>query len=155
MTSFTNTIIGVGPICDANCTVVFNKKDVTVLFPEDKTILTGWREKKLPRIWRFALKPNDNIIEDYTTTNQTTPTAHSSYDLPRIEALVQYMHAAAGFPVKSTRLKAIKKGNFETWPGFTYSNAVKYFPHVVETIKGHMVQSSQGVRSTKEKSTSI
>ena len=31
--SFTNTIIGVGPICDADCTVVFTKKDVTVLSP--------------------------------------------------------------------------------------------------------------------------
>ena len=43
ITSFTNTLIGVGPICDANCTVVFKKKDVTVLSPEGKTILTGWR----------------------------------------------------------------------------------------------------------------
>ena len=33
MPSFTNTLIGVGPICDANCTVVFKKKDVTVLSP--------------------------------------------------------------------------------------------------------------------------
>ena len=27
MPSFTNTLIGVGPICDAKCTFVFNKKD--------------------------------------------------------------------------------------------------------------------------------
>ena len=33
MPSFINTLIGVGPICDANCTVVFNKKDETVLSP--------------------------------------------------------------------------------------------------------------------------
>ena len=50
MTSFTNTLIGVGPICDANCTAIFKKKDVIVLSPEGKTILTGWREKKLPRL---------------------------------------------------------------------------------------------------------
>ena len=84
MPSFKNTLICVGPICDANCTVVFKKKDVTVLSPEGKTILTGWRENKLPRLWRFALKPNNNIITDYTTTNQTTPAAHSAYDLPSI-----------------------------------------------------------------------
>ena len=41
--SFTNTLIGVGPICDANCTVVFNKKDVIVISTEGKTILQGWR----------------------------------------------------------------------------------------------------------------
>ena len=37
--SFTNTLIGVGPICYANCTVVFKKKDVTLLSPEGKLIL--------------------------------------------------------------------------------------------------------------------
>ena len=61
------------------------------------------------------------------------------------------MHAAAGFPVKSTWLKAIKNGNFESWPELTYNNAAKYCPHSVETLKGHMVQSSQGVISTKKK----
>ena len=112
--SFTNTLIGVGPICDANCTVIFKKKDVTVLSPEGKPILRGWREKKLPRLWSFALKPNNNSIKDYTTTNQTSPADHSAYNLPSIESLVRYMHAAAGLPVKYTWLKAIKKGNFET-----------------------------------------
>ena len=97
MPPFTDTLIGVGPICDANCTVVFKKKDVTVLSPEGKPIIRGWREKELPRLWRFALKPNYNSIMDYTTTNQTTPAAHVAYDLPSIEALFQYMHAAAGF----------------------------------------------------------
>ena len=61
------------------------------------------------------------------------------------------MHAAAGFPVKSTWLKAIKNGNFESWPGLTYNNAAKYCPRSVETLEGHIVQSSQGVRSTNKK----
>ena len=59
MPTFKNTLVGIGPICDANCTVVFKKQDVTVISPEGKPILQGWREKKLPRLWRFALKPND------------------------------------------------------------------------------------------------
>ena len=45
MISFTNTLVGVGPICDADCTVLFTKKDVTVFSPGGKPILTGWREK--------------------------------------------------------------------------------------------------------------
>ena len=66
-----------------------------------------------------------------------------------MEALVRYMHVAAGFPVRSTWLKAIKNGNFNSWPGLTYNNAAKYCPQSMEKIKEHMVQSSQGVRSTK------
>ena len=58
MPSFTNTIFGVGPICDADCKVLFTKKDVVVISPEGKTILTGWREKTLPKLWSFYLKTN-------------------------------------------------------------------------------------------------
>ena len=108
MPTFTNTLIGVGPICDANCTVVFKKQDVTIISPEGKPIIQGWREKKLPRLWSFTLKPNDRGIQKYTSTNQKMPKAHSAYDQPIIEALVRYMHAATGFTVKFTWLKATK-----------------------------------------------
>ena len=150
MPSFTNTIVGVGLICDSDCTEFFTKQDVTVLSPKGKTTLTGWRENKLPRLWRFALKPSEELIKDHTSTRQTIPAAHSTYSLPSVEALVRYMHVAAGLPVKSTWLRAVKKGNFATCPGLTYSNAAKYFPHAVETIKGNMVKYLQGVRSTKK-----
>ena len=39
MTTFTNTLIGVGPICDANFTVVFRKEHVTVISLEGKPII--------------------------------------------------------------------------------------------------------------------
>ena len=41
MSSSTNTLIGVGPICDANFTVLFRKEDVIVMSPDSKTILQG------------------------------------------------------------------------------------------------------------------
>ena len=45
MPFFTNTLVGVGPIYDEDCTIVFTKQDVTVFSPGGKLILTGWREK--------------------------------------------------------------------------------------------------------------
>ena len=33
MPSFTNTLIGIGPICDADCKILFTKKDVGVISP--------------------------------------------------------------------------------------------------------------------------
>ena len=68
MPSFTNTLVGVGPICDAHCTVIFTKQDVTVLLTKCKAILIGWRDKKLPRIWRLALKPTEELINNHVTT---------------------------------------------------------------------------------------
>ena len=126
--AFTNTLIGVGPICDADCTVVFKKEDVTELSPKEEPIIQGWREENLPRLWRVALSPNKKQKETYTTTSQSRPESSNVYDLPSMEALVRYMHAAAGFPVRSTWLKAIKNGNFNSCPGLTYNNAEKYCP---------------------------
>ncbi len=62
---------------------------------------------------------------------------------------MQYFHATAGFSVKSTCIKAIKVGNFVTWSGLTYNNLAWYFSNTEKTIKGHMVQSQQGMQSTK------
>ena len=62
---------------------------------------------------------------------------------------MRYLHAAAGFPVKDTWLRAIKSGNYATWPGLTYNNAAKYCPDTNAIIMGHMVHTRQGVRSTK------
>ena len=69
MPNFTNTLIGVGPICDANFTVVFMKEYVTVLSPQGKPILQGWIENKLPRLWQFALSPDERKEKIYTTTS--------------------------------------------------------------------------------------
>ena len=48
MPTFTNTLIGLGPIFDANCTVLFRKEGATVLSPQGKPILQGWREDNPP-----------------------------------------------------------------------------------------------------------
>ena len=73
------------------------------------------------------------------------------HDLPSVCALVHYLHAYAGFPVRSMWLAAIKVGNFASWPGFTYTNAAKYCPVSVETLKVHLTQTRQGAFSTKPK----
>ena len=45
--------------------------------------------------------------KDYTQQARKKPEANNAYDLPSLEALARYMHAAAGFPVRSTWLRAI------------------------------------------------
>ena len=105
---------------------------MTVLSPKGEPILQGWREDKLPRLWRVALSSDKKQNGIYKTTSQNRPEASNVYDLPSMEALVRYMHAAAGFLVRSTWLKAIKNGNFNSWTGLTYNNAAKYFPKSIE-----------------------
>ena len=69
---------------------------------------------------RFDLKPTEKLIKDYTKTSPTTPAEYSAYDLPSVESIVRYMHAAAGLPVKSIWLKAIKKVSFSTWQQYSH-----------------------------------
>eukprot|EP01082_Thalassiosira_pseudonana_P012372 g11214.t1 g11214 contig5:382941-386300(-) len=74
-------------------------------------------------------------------------------ELPSTEQAIRYLHAAAGFPPKTTWLKAIRAGNFVTWPGISAESVYKFFPESEETQKGHMDRQRKGVRSTKDKST--
>ena len=62
MPGFNHTILGVGPICNADCTVTFSRDAVVVHDATNRTILTGWREEQAPYIWRIALLPDNADI---------------------------------------------------------------------------------------------
>jgi hypothetical protein len=59
------------------------------------------------------------------------------YKLKTQPELIQYLHAAAGFPTKPTWIKAIKNKQFASWPGLTTKAAAKHYPESEETLKGH------------------
>jgi len=51
--------------------------------------------------------------------------------------------------MEETWIKAIKKGNYNTWPTITPTVVRRHFPESDETQKGHMKRQRQGVRSTR------
>ena len=122
---------------------------VTVFTKDDTIILRGWREPSGAKLWRFSLSPEDHpsVPPEWSSV----PTALNAHDLPSVGSLVRYLHAATGFPVKSTWLAEIKAGNYDSWPSLTYSNAYKYCPVSVQSLQGHLTQYRQGARSTKPK----
>jgi hypothetical protein len=63
--------------------------------------------------------------------------------------LVIFLHAAAGSPTPSTWIPAIKKRFYATWPGLTTQLVSKHLPPSAATIKGHLDQQRQNIRSTK------
>ena len=127
--------MGIGKLCDNNCKVVFDKAAVTVFAKDGSTLLKGWREQQGAKLWRFSLIPDQDVTPEWTSQ---VPMALNAHDLPSVGALVHYLHATAGFPVKATWLAAIKAGNYSSWPGLTHANASKYCPSSDETIKGHL-----------------
>jgi hypothetical protein len=52
---------------------------------------------------------------------------------------------------KTTWLKAIKAGNYISWPLLTVKNVTKYYPETTGTPKGHLNHTRKNVRSTKPK----
>jgi hypothetical protein len=62
-----------------------------------------------------------------------------------------FYHAAAGYPVPSTWIKAIQAGNYTTWPALTATLITKHLPKSAATVKGHMQGQRQNIRSTQPK----
>ena len=152
MPGFCHTLIGVGPLCDADCTVTLTRAAVKVRDARGTPVLTGQRKNSGPRLWIIALKiGEENLPRMPNTANRTTLEVYSACDLPSIEALIRYFYTAAGCPVRSTWLTAISAGNYSSWSGLTLANATKYCPSDTATIMGHLVQKRQGVQSTNPK----
>ena len=140
MLGFRHTLIGVGSLCDSDCTVTFTCAAVIVRDARGIPVITGWREHSGPRLWKIALQLVEaNLPTMPHTTNMTTLEAYSAYDTPIVEYLIRYFHAAAGYPVRSTWLKTISAGNYSSWTGLTLVNVTKYYPSATATITGHLV----------------
>jgi hypothetical protein len=73
------------------------------------------------------------------------------YDLPSISSPVCLHHASTGNPVLSIWFATIKAGSYKTFPDITLCSAMKHCPSSDATIKGHLKQRHQGLRSTKPK----
>ncbi len=75
---------------------------------------------------------------------------HNVYKLPSVDPTIRYLHGVAGFPTRASWPKAIRNGNYLSWPLINVENVTKFFPESEETQKGHMQGQGQGVCSTKE-----
>ena len=145
MPNFHHNLMGIGPICDHGCRVLFEKISVTRFSKYDIIMLRGWCEPSGSKLWRFSLQPTDH--PEVPPESSSGPAALTAYDLPSVGALVCYLHAATGFIVKATWLAEIKAGN--------YANANKYCLVSIETLQGHLTQSRKGAHSTKPKPDSV
>ena len=115
-------------------------------------MITGWREASGPRLWIISLQPGEAnlpIMPHNATLAELQ--VYSAYNLPSVAVLIRCFHAVAGYPVRSTWLKAISAGNYSSWPGLTLANATNYCPSATAIIMEHLVQKRQGVRSTRPK----
>ncbi|KAL7475149.1 hypothetical protein ACHAW6_001077 [Cyclotella cf. meneghiniana] len=169
-----NSLVSVGKLADAGYTTTFLPFGCGIRVHETKQSngdtakigIQGWREDGGSRLWRIAPLSNSIKNDDGADVMDFVSGAHelctfkevsvtevvgNVYDLPSTEAVIWYLHAALGFPVKATLLKAVRNGNSGSFPGLTLSAVNRYFLESDETQKGHMKALRQGVQSTKDK----
>ena len=154
------SLFSVGEVADEGYTTVFHPRNEGVTIHREGTItittsepaeLQGWRAET--GLWEFDPKaPNHQAIEITSVNNNMSSidNAFNAYTLPSTPMAIRFLHAAAGYPIKSTWLAAIKAGNFVTWPMLTTENVNKHYPESNETDKGHMKMQRMNVRSTKK-----
>ena len=141
-------LISIGLLCDNGCIATFDEDKVTIINKKDgKIIMTGGREL-LSRLYTLTLQA-PNLRTEINSPEKLS--ASNVYECKSKQQLIEYHHASCWSPVKSTWTKATSNNFFTSWPGLTTSTINKYLGKSEPTILGHLRQTRQGIRSTKNK----
>jgi hypothetical protein len=162
-----NSLLSTSKFTNANYITIFDKEAVNIYDANETTItitrgviLRGFK-CPMTGMWRIPLvdlvrnNNTDTVIvncpplEFLPARPPPADTIHNVYEFKTQPELVQYYHAATGFPTKPTWLKAIKNMNFASWPGLTADGVNRHYPDSEETPKGHVRKTPSGLRSTK------
>ena len=133
------SLLSIGQLCDDNCTAVFTKTNMKVL-KNDSIIIEGKRNL------------NDGLW-DVTLDDISPPSAKLNAIINKSQTktkLANYYHACCFSPCISTLTKAIKNGNFESWPGLEEQQLYKFMKRTMATSMGHLDQERQKLQSTKK-----
>ena len=143
------TLISIPKLTDERYNTVLRGK-VDEIYNDDTTMVTANKLLVLtaPRckstgLWQLNLDPHTEEINQPAGAPTGEKTANVIFDLPSARQSFLWYHAAAGFPPKETFLRAVRHGNYATWPKLTTSLINKYFPDSDETIKGHIKASDR------------
>jgi hypothetical protein len=142
------SLLSVNKLSEEGYTTIFHPENEGVTIHKRGTLTIATNK---PPVLQGCKEKGDNLWTVSTNEEEGEEEANNVYNLPSTKQSLRYLHASAGFPVESEWIKAIKAGNYVTWPELTAEAVHKHFPESDETQKGHMKQQRQNVRSTKIK----
>ena len=112
----TGALLSVGQLCDSDCTVTFNKHNMTVENNNGEQVLHGHRDTRTG-LWKIPLpaptSPPNNLTPQFNQANGII-----KRDTP-ISDLCEFLHAALFSPTQSTLEKAFSNGFLDSFPGLT------------------------------------
>ena len=140
-----------GQLCDDHCIAIFDekklhiyKKDDIIIQTTKDPLLTGLRNH-IDGLWDVPFLQHD--LKQLSTKSNLQLNYIIRKDKSKLE-LARYLHACAFSPVLSTFTKAIKRGNFVTWPGIEDLNFEKMLGAVKESEQDHLDQERKHLQST-------
>jgi hypothetical protein len=138
-----SSLISIGQLCDDDCIAVLDKMKLKI-YKNQECILQGTRNRT-DGLWDISIDTTSNPIQ--------APRPHQINAIIRKDTtktqLVQYLYACCGSPVVSTWKKAIRNGNFLTWPGIDDLSIDLHLPKSIASAKGHLNQERKNLQSTR------
>ena len=142
-------LVSVPQLAEHGCTIVMNDK-CGIIYNQDNTPVLIAPYDRERRAYLVPLQENANpkLMTDIEGFTPMRHRAQSAYEVQAIPELINYYHGAAGYPVKDTWIKAIKKGHYIGWPGLTAKRVRRHLKRSPHTDNGHQHLIRQGIRST-------
>ena len=150
------SLLSIGQLCDDNCTAIFKRKHMKIYKDEDIQInelaspLILGKRNNFDGLWDVPFHIPDLQRTLTGRSNKQQINYIIRRDKDKLE-LAKYLHACAYSPTISTFEKAIKNGNFITWPGIETLNFQKLLGTTLATELGHLDQERKNLQSTKVK----
>jgi hypothetical protein len=150
------TLLSLSAFCNNGCTVTLTNTAITI---EHKgSIVFNGTKAPTAKLWTIDLCPPDLIpdrrrarksrkMDALASTGQANLTIKNETDAE----FVAFIHGTFGFPTSSGFLKALNNGNLAEVPRITSKMVTANLPNAVPTAMGHLDQTRQGQRSTKQK----
>jgi len=139
------TLISVPKLADAGYTTVIYDDYTTTISASNPPVLDAERCDHTG-LWKLQL---DDKTKETNGTLPTNEAINVIFDLPSARQTFLWYHAAAGFPIKESFIKAVRNGNYATWSKLTVTLINKYMPDSDEMAKSHLKGQRQGIRLTK------
>jgi hypothetical protein len=140
-----SSLISLGQLCDDDCIEFFTKQKMHV-YKNKMCVLSGTRNHT-DSLWDIPLATTSPSLS-LAPTPVFAANAIIRKDMTKT-ALAQYLYGCCGSPVLSTWQRAIRNGNFVTWPGIDSFSIDKHLPKSIASAKGHLGQERKNLQSTK------
>ena len=151
-------LMSVKQLCSHGLNVNFSTNEVRVYNQEGAVVLEGQCGPNEGDLYLVPLNDTGKRINlcgsnnDAIREEAAKPRAWSAYDIRAVPALINYLHACAGFPEKRRWISCIKRNYYQGWPGLTVERVNKCCKKSTHFTFGRQRLINRGIRSTSDQS---